>query len=67
MAFKRTIEVSGKLRELEYRDIMLKHSGRVSKMELKRRREFYGSGGFIMIQAKILDENGAEISVSKIF
>ena len=59
-------EVSGKLRELEYREDKLKHSEESFKMELKEAGVLAGVAALHYDSSKILDENGAEISVEDI-
>ena len=59
-------EVSGKLRELEYREDKLKHSEESFKMELKEAGVLAGVAALHYDSSKILDENGVEISVEDI-
>lgn len=59
-------EVSGKLRELEYREDKLKHSEESFKMELREAGVLAGVAALHYDSSKILDENGAEVSAQDI-
>ena len=59
-------EVGGKLRELEYREDKLKHFEESFKMELKEAGVLAGLSALHYDSSKILDENGAEVSVQDI-
>ena len=59
-------EVSGKLRELEYREDKLKHSEESFKMELKEAGVLAGVAALHYDSSKILDENGVEVSAEDI-
>ncbi|KKR45758.1 MAG: Chromosome partition protein smc [Parcubacteria group bacterium GW2011_GWC1_40_13] len=59
-------EVSGKLRDVEYREDKLKQSEENFKMELKEAGILAGIGALHYDSGKILDENGAEVSIEDI-
>lgn len=59
-------EVSGKLRELEYREDKLKHSEESFKMELREAGILAGVAALHYDSSKILDDNGAEVSIEDI-
>lgn len=59
-------EVSGKLRELEYREDKLKHSEESFKMELREAGVLAGMAALHYDSSKILDYNGAEVSIEDI-
>lgn len=59
-------EVSGKLRELEYQEDKLKNSDESFKAELREAGVLAGVVALHYDSGKILDENGAEVSVQDI-
>lgn len=59
-------EVSGKLRELEYREDKLKNSEEGFKAELREAGILAGVAALHYDSSKILDENGAEVSTEDI-
>jgi len=59
-------EVSGKLRELEYREDKLKHSEESFKTELREAGILAGVAALHYDSRKIMDENGEEVSVEDI-
>src|SRR3989344_907247 len=59
-------EVNAKLREIEYREDKLKNSEENFKMELKEAGILVGIAALHYESGKILDENGAEVSIEDI-